>query len=136
MELYIEPERRTRNAVNGRLLPGYVPLNKGKKWGEYNVPIKSREKILANLSNEGRKLGALASKPRLCIKIVGIMHGEFIGEFESAAEAQGKLNGKGVAISATNIRHCCKGKRPSAGGIKWFYEAEFEKWSKEIVASR
>jgi len=133
MELYIAPLPRTRNPKNGRILPGFIPYNKGKKWGEYKVSKKSRKKILANLSDEGRKKGTLASKPRLCKKVVGILKGEFIGMFESAAQAQIKIKEKGIAISATNIRHCCKGQRPSAGGIKWFYEAEYEVWSKEIV---
>lgn len=132
MELYIEQPRLTRNAKNGRILPGHVPANKGKKWGEYKVPKKSRKKILANLTNEGRKLGALASKPIRCIKIVGIKNGEFFGMFESAAVAEILLRERGIKISATNIRHCCKGKRKSAGGVKWFYEEDFDSWNKEI----
>jgi hypothetical protein len=133
MELYLEPERRTRNAINGRILPGHVPLNKGKKWGEYKVPKKSRKKILANLTDEGRKLGAKASKPLLCIKIVGILNGEFMGMFESASDAQRKMAKIGIKVCHENIRNCCKGKRQRAGGINWFYESDFEKWSKEIV---
>jgi hypothetical protein len=133
MELYIEQPRLTRNAKNGRILPGHVPANKGKKWGQYKVPKKSRKKILANLTNEGRKLGALASKPIRCIKIVGIKNGEFFGMFESAAMAEILLKAKGMQLSATNIRHCCKGKRKSAGSVQWFYETDFEKWNKLIV---
>lgn len=135
MELYIEPVRITRNRVNGRLLPGHVPANKGKKWGEYNVPKKSRKKILANLTDEGRRKGALASKPRICNKVVGIMNGEFIGEFESASDASRKMETIGIKVCSENIRNCCKCKgRISAGGVKWFYEADFEKWSKEIIS--
>ena len=132
MELYIPPVPLTRNPTNGRILPGFVPKNKGKKWGEFKVPKRSRKKILANLNDAGRRKGALASKTRTCIKVVGIMNGEIIGMFESAAEAEKKIKGKGIAIRATNIRHCCKGKRPRAGGIKWFYESDFEKWNEEI----
>lgn len=133
MELYIEPERRTRNAVNGRILPGHVPANKGKKWGEYKVPKKSQKKILANLTDEGRRLGTLASKPSLCKRIVGIQDGKFFGEFESAADAERKMKTKGIKVCGQNIRNCCKGiGRVSCGGIKWFYEEDFEKWSKEI----
>lgn len=133
MELYIPPVRLYRNPKNGRILPGYIPPNKGKKWGEYNVPRKSRKKILANLSDEGRRLGGLAHKERICIKVVGIKNGEFMGVFESAAAAEVVLRNKGIKIRATNIRHCCYGKRPTAGGFKWFYEADFEKWNKEIT---
>lgn len=133
MELYIELPRLTRNAKNGQILPGHVPANKGKKWGEYKVPAKSKKKILANLTNEGRRLGALASKPSICIKIVGIKDGEFYGMFESAAVAEVRLRTKGIKIRATNIRNCCYGKRPSAGGVKWFYEKDFDSWNKCIV---
>lgn len=136
MELYIAPAPRTRNAVNGRILPGYVPKNKGLKWGEYNVSKASRKKILANLTNEGRLKGAYASKPLLCKKIVGVQDGAFFGAFESAAIAELKLRDKGIAIRATNIRDCCKGIRPRAGGIQWFYEKDFEVWSSLIVDSK
>ena len=136
MELYIETPRLTRNAKNGRILPGHVPANKGKKWGQYKVPAKSKKKILANLTNEGRRLGGLASKPSICIKIVGIKNGEFFGMFESAADAEVKLRAKGIKIRATNIRHCCYGNRPSAGGVKWFYEKDFEKWSPLLLQAQ
>jgi len=132
MELYIPPKPITRNPQNGRLLRGYEPKNKGKKWGEYNVPEESRKKILANLSNEGRKLGALAKKKRYSLRIVAIKDKKFFGEFESAADAARILRNAGIVVYSENIRNCCKGKRPLAGGIQWFYENEPEKWEKEI----
>ena len=36
-ELYIEPERRYRNALNGQFLKGNTPHNKGKKWNEWRT---------------------------------------------------------------------------------------------------
>lgn len=133
MELYIEPERLTRNPRNGRIMPGNVAPNKGKKWGEYNVPRKSRKKILANLTNEGRRKGQLASKPRLCRKVVGIQNGEFLGEFESASDAERKMLTIGIKVCGENIRNCCHGRgRRTAGGVMWFFEKDYDKWSVEV----
>ena len=132
MELYLEPVKLTRNPVTGHFLRGVVQFRDNKPWTQRKIPKKSKKKILANLTNEGRKLGALASKPSLCIKVVGIKDGEFFGMFESAAEAELKLKKLDIKVCATNIRNCCKGKRPSAGGIKWYYEADFEGWNGEI----
>lgn len=134
MELYIPPFQQppTRNYKNGRIMKGYIPKNKGKKWSDYNVPEESRRKILANLTNEGRIKGSLANRKLNSQKIVGIKARKFVGSYESAAEAARILQSAGIRVSATNIRHCCKGKRPSAGGVKWYYEANFEEWQKEI----
>ena len=38
-ELYIEPERRDRNALNGQFLKGNTPHNKGKRWNEWKFQI-------------------------------------------------------------------------------------------------
>ena len=111
---------------------GHIPANKGKKWDEYNVPEESRKKILSNFTNEGRMKGALADKKRNNIKIIGIKERKFYGEFESAASAARNLQGLGIKVYSENIRTCCKGKRTSAGGVKWFYESDFEKWNAEI----
>ena len=113
-------------------MKGYIPKNKGKKRSDYNVPEESRRKILANLTNEGRMKGSLANRKLNSQKIVGIKARKFVGNYESAAEAARILQSAGIRVSATNIRHCCKGKRPSAGGVKWYYEANFEEWQKEI----
>ena len=72
MELYIPPKPLTRNPINGRILRGNEPKNKGKSWDEYNVPEASRKKILANLTNEGRKKGALAKKKRYSKRVIAI----------------------------------------------------------------
>lgn len=34
-ELYIEPERKNYNLVNGQFVKGHTPHNKGKRWGDY-----------------------------------------------------------------------------------------------------
>ena len=133
MELYIPPKPFTHNPINGRILRGHEPKNKGKSWDEYNVPECSRKKILANLTNEGRKKGALAKKKRYSKRVIAIKDKKYFGDFESAADASRILRAAGIIVYSENIRNCCKGKRPSAGGIKWFYEEESHIWEKEIV---
>ena len=133
MELQLPQIPITRNPLNGRILRGNIPTTKGKKWGEYNVPKESRKKILANFTNEGRKRGTQISVNTTSKKIIGIKNGKFFSDFASASEAARKLQSIGIKVYSQNIRNCCKGKRPSAGGIKWFYEKDFEKWQKEIA---
>lgn len=132
MELQLPPKPLTRNPINGRILRGHQPKNKGKKWDEYNVPEESRKKILANLTNEGRVMGAYAKKKRHSKRIVAIKDKKYFGDFDSAADASRILRTAGIVVYSENIRNCCKGKRPSAGGIKWFYENESYIWEKEI----
>lgn len=43
--------------------------------------------------------------------------GEFIREWQSAAEVERELN-----INHSNIASCCKGKRKSSGGFVWRYK--------------
>ena len=133
MELHF-PQTPNIRDKKGRFNKGanITPPNKGKKWGEYNVPEESRKAILANLTNEGRMKGALAKKKIYSQRIVGIKDRKFFGEFESAADAARNLQSVGIKVCSENIRTCCKGKRTSAGGVKWFYEHDFEKWNAEI----
>lgn len=52
---------------------------------------------------------------------------EFIREWEKMIDASKKLN-----IHDTNIRSCCKGKkRQSAGGYKWMYKEDYDKYIEE-----
>ena len=34
-ELYLQPERKPYNPVNGQFLKGHTPHNKGKQWKEW-----------------------------------------------------------------------------------------------------
>lgn len=58
-ELYIEPERREYNALNGRFLKGHTPHNKGKKWSEYATKRaqKKMQKGWKNLEKHRNKNG-------------------------------------------------------------------------------
>lgn len=132
------PNKIPTRDKKGRIIAGsgHIPANKGKKWGEYNVPEESRKKILANFSNNADRLkGALAKKERYSQKVIGIKDRKFFGEFDSAADAARDLQAIGIKVCSENIRTCCKGKRTSAGGVKWFYERDFDKWNSEIKAA-
>lgn len=117
----------------GRIIAGrgHVPANKGKKWSDFNISEENKKTLLENLK-EGRILGTNSKKTYHRIKVVGIKNRKFYGVFDSATDAALCLQQKGINISHQNIRNCCKGHRPSAGGVKWFYESDFEKWNAEI----
>ena len=114
MELYIEPDRLTRNPKNGRIMPGHVAPNKGKKWGEYKVPKKSRKKILKNLTDEGRQKGRASRWEKYKRRLIGIKDGEWYGYFENTCDAS-----RNTGIEQANIAACCRKKRSRAGGIEW-----------------
>lgn len=115
---------------------GHVPFNKGKKWPEY-MDMRKAKRIKKYLEL-GRKLGNknLAGANR--IPIVGIKD-EKIYPFDSAPTATRILKAKGIKINARNIRAVCQGRpvnnngtqyvRKTAGGFRWFYADEPEKYS-------
>jgi hypothetical protein len=118
MELRL-PEPPKRN-VKGQFIKGTPPHNKGKT----NVfkSEESKQKSLNGLARNGNKNLPQQNK----IKIVAIKDGK-PRFFNSASEAQ-LITG----IAHQSIRHCCNNKRKSAGGYKWFNEADICKWSKLI----
>jgi hypothetical protein len=77
-----------------------VPKNKGKKWREYNVPRKSRKKILKNLTDEGRQKGREARWEKHKRRVIGIKDGEWYGCFESTCDASRKTGIEQANISA------------------------------------
>lgn len=122
MELYIEPIKLQRNPKNGQLLKGCKVHNKGKKWTDY-MPEESVKIILEKMPHKGNhELWKTRRK-----QVVGIKKGKFIGIFESGAKAAEKLGLKQQSISK-----CCTGIMKKTGGINFFYESDFEKWSKLI----
>nr|DAQ28689.1 MAG TPA: PROTEIN/DNA Complex catalytic motif, Helix-turn-helix DNA [Caudoviricetes sp.] len=118
-ELYIPPERPTRNLVNGRFLKGHTPFNKGKKWSDY-IDDRKRRKMLRGLEL-GRK-----GNPNIAgsnaKQVVAIKDGQLFAIYSSSNDA-----GRKTGICSRNIRSCCSGKRKSAGGYQWFWESG-DKW--------
>lgn len=118
-ELYILPERPSRNPVNGRFLKGHTPHNKGKRWSDYMDMRKAKKIKRIGMKNLVRnyQIAGWNAKP-----VVAVENGEIAGIYPSASEA-----GRKMGICSRNIRSCYSGKRKSAGGYQWFLESG-NKW--------
>lgn len=117
-ELYIEPVRLTRNAINGRFLKGHVPHNKGKKWREWmDGRTARRVKRIALKNLHGRSdIGGWNARPIFALNKAG----DTVGWFASSNDAERK-----TGICARNIRSVLEGKRKTAGGYRWIRELSF-----------
>lgn len=113
-ELYIPPQRLTRNAVNGRFMKGHVPFNKGKKWSDYMDMRKAKRVKRIGMKNlkRGYVIAGWNAKP-----VVAILDGKIAGIYPSSNEA-----GRKTEVCSRNIRRCCDGKCHHAGGFRWFWE--------------
>ena len=117
MELYlplIYPTKPHRGFAFGN-----IPKNKGRKQIEYIQDPEKLKRMHSNLTPKIQqkgtlKMAELRSKPVVCIKA-----GKLMGDFKSASEAAAK-----TGINATNISACCRGRRLSSGGFRWFYRDE------------
>ena len=111
-ELYIEPERRYRNAINGQFLKGNTPHNKGKKWNEWMDMRKAKRVKRIGMRNlHGRSdIGGWNAQPVFAID----KDGNTVGWFASSRDAERK-----TGICARNIRAVLGGKRKHAGGYRW-----------------
>ncbi len=123
MELYLPPPPAIKNKQTGHFLKGHTPHNKGKKWDEF-LSKEHQKQALKNLSRKGNPNLAGWNKK----EVIAIKNGKIFGVFKSANDAGRKLN-----LIASNIRLCCRGKRKRCGGIYWFWEADFDRWSKYIT---
>jgi hypothetical protein len=121
MELYIEPERPQRNALNGRFLKGHTPHCKGLKWDDF-IPKEKQAKILSCLQRCGNKnIGGWNKRA-----VVGVTKTGLFVRYESGEEAGRRFN-----INSRNINACVKKRRKTAGGIYWFSETDDE-WMKLV----
>lgn len=115
-ELYIPPERPTRNFINGRFLKGVAPHNKGKTM-KYHTKW-ARRRSMKNLT-KGRgawhKTGAGMNRK----SVVAIKEGRLCGIFPSIQDA-GKVTGANPAL----ISYICNKKpgKHKARGFEWFFE--------------
>lgn len=126
MELYIEPIRLQRNAVNGKFLKGHTPFNYGKKWSDY-LHEDVQNKLRKNL-----KIGRFLGNPNLPgwnkKAVVAIKEGKFCGVFESCVDAGTKLH-----VQIRNVSHVANGKRKRCGGYEFYFESDFDKWCERIT---
>jgi hypothetical protein len=118
---------------------GHRPFNKGipqKEWMD-GRKIKKVKKYLEIGRKQGNHNLAGSNK----IPIVGIKDGKLIA-FNSANDAGRILKGKGIKVNARNINTICHQKerifksgkyyykyiRKNAGGYRWFFADEVEKY--------
>lgn len=132
-ELYLEHQYNKRN---GKFNPGHIPFNKGKKMTEW-MDGRKIKRVLKYLEI-GKKAGNkhLAGFNR--IEIVGIFDGKLTA-FKCAGHAEDILRAKGIKINRRNISKVCNGKpdkkgcvRLKAGGYRWFYAWDTEKYKNLI----
>ena len=120
MELHLPSkiEITRRDPRTGRFMKGHEPWNKGKKAKEY-LSQESYNRMIAGLSRQGRKdIGGQNKR-----EIVAFKDNKFVGVFESSVAAGRKLN-----VCARNIRSVCHGKRKHAGGYRFFFVENYEKY--------
>lgn len=124
-ELYIEPERKTTNAVTGRFLKGHVPHNKGKKWSEWMDMRKTKRVKRIAKKNLRPNMNIGGWNKRKVIAIDDKTGKWYV--FESSQDAARK-----TGASAGLIRRCCrKANVHHHHGLRWFWENDNE-WTKFI----
>ena len=138
-ELYIEPI--LINPANGQFRKNHIPFNKGKKminWMDGRKIRKVKKYLEIGRINGNPNLPGHNKKP-----IVGIKDGKLIA-FSCAGAAERFLKAKGIRVNRRNINIVCHHKmvkgykgnyygRERAGGYRWFFESDIDKWAKYIV---
>jgi len=142
MELYIPHyiEQPIRNAKTGHFFKGYKrktpPANKGRKMSEFATP-ETCERIISNLSQEGRQKGANKNKELFGRPVLAIQNGNIVGKYTCASIAKEKFMEEfGISLCKMNILAVAKGKRRTHKGMRWFYVDEPHKWEKELIESQ
>ena len=104
-ELYIPPERPTRDKTTGRFLQGHVPHNKGVEGWQRSLPAKARRRISRGWKNlethrcTSRPAGA--GRPRK--QVIAVSDNGRFFVFKSVAEA-----GRKMGVRRENIGRCCR----------------------------
>lgn len=133
-ELRLEPVRFYRNPVNGRIMKGNVPHNKGKKWSEWMDGRKQRKvrRLLKSYHGRPMRRSEFSGRPKKQI-IAVTKDGRFLC-FSSITKAakwagtypghihkivtrnkQRNLNTKGKVVPEIRTDHHHK-------GIRFYYE--------------
>jgi len=137
-ELHIETPPK-RNYINGQFIKGHKPFNKGlpmKKW----MDGRKRRRVLKYLEI-GRQLGNAKYMHKFNSKqVVSIDDNGQLKAFKNSRYAEEYYKAKGIRINRRNINAVChlrkvrnnrNGKyyiRRKAGGFRWFFADEVEKY--------
>lgn len=112
------------NAITGQFLKGHVPHNKGKKWEEWMDMRKAKRVIrigTKNLRRGNPNLGGWNKK-----KVVSVADDGSYKLYLSATSAAYM-----TGFKRENIGKCCRGKRKTCGGLRWFFW-DSDEWIKLI----
>jgi hypothetical protein len=127
-ELYLPKEIPThRITPTGKKLfnRGYTPYNKGKSYE--SVFGDSAEEIKQKISQSLKGHPCYTKKGTNGKPLVLIIDGVLSGRFESAVIAS-----ELVGISHQSISRYANGEMKPKNGWKWFYEKDYDKWTKEL----
>ena len=146
-ELYIPPTPRpkpTTDPKTGRFLPGHVPTNKGKTWGDYMTKRAQRRAAKGWKNCEiGHAYGSKrpdtagrCRKPVVAITDDGTLHAfSFIGHAAlwcgGSRENVGRCCRDNHAQRVNNTGHINTDHRYM--GIRFYFEADFQIWKSKIV---
>jgi hypothetical protein len=122
----ISPPRRYHNYFP----KGHIPFNKGVPMNKWMDGRKKRKVLkyleLGRIKGNGRLAGANRKA------IVGIKDGKLY-PFESAVHAAKILKVKGYRVNSRNICRSIHNPQWKAGGFRWFFADEIEKYKDLIV---
>ncbi len=104
-ELYIPPERPTRDKTTGRFQQGHVPHNKGVEGWQRSLPAKTRRRISRGWKNleTHRCTSHPAGSGRPCKQVVAVSGNGRFFVFKSVAEAARRMG-----VRRENIGRCCR----------------------------
>lgn len=122
MELYLEREKPTRNAKNGRYLKGCKPWNTGKTMRGHMTEEEYNRMVERGRANLDRCRGALKGRPaHNKKKVIAVTRDGRWTCFDSIRKAS-EITGADVG----HIIKVCKHKLITAKGYRWFYEFDDE----------
>jgi len=141
-ELHIEAPPK-RNYINGQFIKGHIPFNKGlpmRKW----MDGRKRRKVIKYLEI-GRQLGNAKYMAAFNSKqVVAISDNGQLKAFKNSRYGEEYFKALGIKINRRNINAVCHQKktknnrnnkyylRRKAGGFRWFFADDIDKYKQFI----
>jgi len=116
--LYIAPLKKRQ----GRFNKGNIPWNKGKSWDEQGWTKERRNKVVAQLMENGKRNDHKRSAEHFKHPVIQMdEYGNRLHWYESSEDAARKLG-----LQGRNIRKVCDGDRNFCGGYRWQWDERFK----------
>jgi len=116
--LYIAPP----NTRHGRFKKGNTPWNKGMSWEEQGWTKERRDKVVAQLRENGKMNDHKRSTEHFKHPVIQMdEYGNRLHWYESSEAAARKLG-----VNGRNIRSVCDGERNFCGGFRWRWDERFK----------